>query len=243
VVAAACLTRYFALFWLLPIGAVLVAAGSGRPQQRARRVAVFAGLSVAPVALWMWMTHLETGYWTGMDRFAPRGFLLPTALTDNLVHTGRSLFLDLISPRSAASHVAVVRDWNISGPEWVLGLVAALLVLGCAAVATRLALRSNAGRPEPRRVLSPQAALLVAFPLGYLVALIVLWSVANNDPIHTRFVYPVYVFLLLSGFHVYSRVLARSETSEHWARLPFYALYFLLVALQAVETLAPLAGT
>ena len=53
----------------------------------------------------------------------------------------------------------------------------------------------------------------------------------------------IFMFLLLSGFHVYSRVQARSEASEHWARLPFYALYFLLVALQAVETLAPLAGT
>ena len=34
--------------------------------------------------------------------------------------------------------------------------------------------------------------------MTYLVALIAVWSFANNDPVYTRFMYPAYAFLILS---------------------------------------------
>ena len=78
-------------------------------------------------------------------------------------------------------------------------------------------------------------ALLLALPLCYLGFLALLWTVGNNDPLHTRFLQPVYAFGLLLFAHLYVR--ARESESSRADALPFQALYALTFALQVAAWL------
>jgi hypothetical protein len=76
-----------------------------------------------------------------------------------------------------------------------VALLAVLLVAGgktfFSFIETRLRSATTAGR----------AALLVgAHAKVYLVALVVIWTFGNNDPIHTRFTAPVYWCFVLGFF-------------------------------------------
>ena len=53
---------------------------------------------------------------------------------------------------------------------------------------------------------APDAApgAVTGFVLVYVAALILVWTGSNNDPIYTRFLFPVYPFLILSGLAMWS---------------------------------------
>ena len=76
-----------------------------------------------------------------------------------------------------------------------------------------------------------------------------LWTIGNNDPIYSRFLYPSYVFFLLAGFHAYSNLKPSSHSHAQgaWLRAPFLALFALVLAVQALATLGmiwpAIAGT
>jgi hypothetical protein len=65
---------------------------------------------------------------------------------------------------------------------------------------------------------------------SYLALTILLWTVGNNDPIHTRFLFPVYPLLWVLAFHAYDAV--RGWSATRWERLPWQVLYAGFFAVQ-----------
>jgi hypothetical protein len=249
--SAACLTRYIGLFWLVPIAGAQIAFASLRSaRQRAAHLGGFLFITLLPAGLWMWDAYRRTGNLTGMDRFEPRAFPRRTDLDFNLFYTVKTLLIDFFSPQRNASHSVVNQKGSLLPAEMVIIGVAGLVALGL--VAASLRARSNRGRIDAAPVsgagrwqvvasaLSSEHSLIWQFSLGYLLVVIVLWTIGNNDPIHTRFLYPCYLFLVLSFVCAYSRI--KGHLTERRVLLPFWALYLLIVAVQSYNSLSPLVG-
>jgi hypothetical protein len=235
--AVACLTRYFAIFWLLPVAAW---AGSGPPDRRRwLRAGTVLAIAAAPVGLWMAQARRISGHLTGADRFAPRMYESLTTFGANLELTARTLALDWFGTRGPASHAALRGPWEPSMLEASLLGLAGACIVGCSLAAFRSSRESSTSVPsQPTRGL-----LLGYFSLGFVVWIWLLWTLGNNDPIYSRFLYPAYVFFLLAGFRIYSQVkLDRaSHPGGHWERAPFRALFGLVAAIQAQSSLGTLA--
>jgi hypothetical protein len=224
-----CLSRYFALSYAFPLVMANVLALA--PVPRARRIAHAAAVVVVaglPVGIWMYFTYLQTGFWTGTDRSAPRQ--LPeavqhwaglTSLPANLRLTGKTLLVDFFSPSAYAAHSVVTRPHSPAPAEWLaLGLLAACLVAGAPAWRRRPAW-------SPR---SP-TFLVAEFLAAYILVTIVVWTFGNNDPIYTRFLYPAYPLLGILAFAGYRAV--KLERPSPWRLLPFRLLLALFLAVQA----------
>ena len=196
-------------------------------------------LALAPLLVWMWAARRETGFWTGVDRVAPRTFPEGAAHWAGLTTAEanvrlwlKTLLVDFFSPSLYAAHSVVTRPHRPSAVEWTLvALSAAALVLAVVAWRRRGVERSAEEGPE--RALVAQAFLL------YNAATLLTWSFANNDPLYTRFLYPSYVFLVLLGFYAYADV--RRWTASPWAPLAFKLLYASLVVLHCIRNVQAVA--
>jgi hypothetical protein len=224
--AALLASRYFALFSVLPVTvAVILLVPAPR---RLARAAAGAAVALAPVGLWMLRAREITGYWTGASRDAPRHFPLAVAHWSELTTLGGNLRLlvktvaiDFLSTTAAAALAVVTQPYAWSALE----MVTAALVLACACVLVAAAVRT--ARPPIRVDAVTIGAALLAVYLG---ALVVVWTLGNNDPLHTRFLYPAYPLLLLLAFRGYAALDGR------WPRLPFQLLFALLLAVQATRS-------
>jgi len=232
--AGLCLTRYFAVYFAVPLVALNVLWRAPGPWLRkARDAAASLALALAPLLVWMWAARRETGFWTGVDRVAPRTFPEGAAHWAGLTTAEanfrlwlKTLLVDFFSPSVYAAHSVVTRPHTPSAVEWTLvALSAAALLIAVAAWRRRGAQRSSEERPE--RSLVAQAFLL------YNAATLLTWSFANNDPIYTRFLYPSYVFLILLGFYAYADV--RRWTASPWGPLAFRLLYVSLLVVHCVR--------
>ena len=232
--AALCLTRYFAVYFAVPLvvlNVLFLAPGSWI--RRARDTAVSLALALAPLLVWMWIARRETGSWTGADRMAERSLPQSAAHWAGLTSPGanarlwlKTLLVDFFSPSVYAAHGVVTRPHTPSAVEWTfVALSAAALLIAVAAWRRRGAERSGDERPE--RALVAQAFLL------YSAATLLTWSFANNDPLYTRFLYPSYVFLILLGFYAYADV--RRWTASPWGPLVFRLLYVSLLVVHCVR--------
>ena len=235
--AAACLSRYFAIFWLLPVAAW--AAASPQKAHPLLRTGSVLAIAAAPVGVWIIQARVATGFLTGMDRFAPRKSHDHTTLPTNLEMTARTSLMDWFGTSGPASHAALRQVWEPSTLDiWLFSLGLAMM-LACGVAAW------HASRTGPRAEPGERAAgfLLSYFSFGYIGWVLVLWTAGNNDPINSRFLHVSYVFLLLGGFHVYSRVKMRASSYRDalWLRAPFLLLFVLVVAIQARSTLGALA--
>ena len=234
--AGLALARYFALVFPLPAAALNLALLPPLPWRRRLRNAAIA-LTVAgiPIAFWMGLAGGATGFLTGDDRWAPRD--LPaevahwskdTGLADHARLTAKTLVIDFFCPRQHAGLAVVTRPHPQGRVEWA-GLV---LVLAAGVV---LALQLGQGA-LPRTALDRVAvarsggALLVELVVFFYATTLAVWTFANNDPIHTRFLYPSYALLVLLGFHAYAWVMARAR--EPACAVPFVGLYLLVGAVQ-----------
>jgi hypothetical protein len=233
VASALCLTRHFGLYLSVPLAAVhVVARRATEPRRRLLHAALVLVLALLPIGFWMWITHEQTGLWTGADRTRPRD--LPesvehwkelTGVDDHLRLTATTLVVDFFSPRVYAALAVVTLPYRPSAVEWAL--VALGLAAGASAV--RVWRRSNGGVPprSPARIVAEVAA-------AYFGLTILLWTVGNNDPIHTRFLFPVYPLLWVLAFHAYDAV--KGWSAARWERLPWHLLYAGFVAVQVARS-------
>jgi hypothetical protein len=235
VTSALCLTRHFGLYLAVPLAALhVVARRATPPRRRLIHAALVLALALAPIGYWMWITHEQTGLWTGADRTRPRD--LPESVAhweelsgvdDHLRLTAKTLMVDFFSSRVYAALAVVTLPYRPSPVEWAL--VAIALAAGVSAL--------RAGRRSGwRRDASPASpALMVAeVAAAYLGLTIVLWTVGNNDPIHTRFLFPVYPLLWVLLFHAYDAV--KGWSAAWWERLPWQLMYGGFVALQVARS-------
>jgi hypothetical protein len=228
-------TRYFGLYLAVPLAVAHAAWRRGEPgRRRMGQVVVILALALVPVGYWMWITHEQTGLWTGVDRTRERD--LPESVRhweelrgvdDHLRLTAKTLLVDFFSPTRYAALSVVTRPHRPSAVEW--GLVA----LGAAAMATavragrRARWQFEGGGASPARIVAEVAA-------AYFALTIAIWTVGNNDPIYTRFLYPVYPLLLVLAFHAWDAM--RSWNATRFERLPWQALYAGFVVVQALRS-------
>jgi hypothetical protein len=228
-----CLARHFGLYLAVPLAAAHVAIGPATPpRRRLLHLAAVLVLALAPIGYWMWITHEQTGLWTGADRTQPRD--LPesvahwkdlTGVHDHLRLAATTLLVDSFSPRVYAALAVVTLPYRPSAVEW------ALVALGLAAATTAWrARRRSRGDPTPA---SP-ARTVAEVAAAYLGLTILIWTVGNNDPIHTRFLFPVYPLLWVLLFHAYDAV--KGWSAAWWERLPWQLLYAGFVAVQVARS-------
>jgi hypothetical protein len=242
VCAALFLTRYMGLIWVLPIALLCILAGRIAPRTRALHCALLLAISLLPTLGWMTYQHAETGFWTGMDRTAPRRF--PAKLTHGKdlkrpqthAHIAlKTLTLDLLVPGAVAFH----RNVQDPLPKGALGRAIQIAALGFLLYWLWLSAdRLRAERPKKRtrtvlqETLFLPSGLAALFFVGFVVGTIALWSVTNNDPIYTRFLYPSYPFLLIAA----AGSLARISRDCRARRFPFYFAYAVVLGVQLVDT-------
>jgi hypothetical protein len=231
--ALACLTRYFALFWLLPIGLLEIVRRRRERGGCLIQASGFLAAAVAPVGLWMLDAYLRTGHPTGMDRFASRAFDAQTTLAGNLDLLMRTLAFDLFLPWRGTSHAALMRQTPLSVIELTIA-TAILIALAC------LVLARSKRQAASRAPSGDALRAIVWLADSYLVALIVLWTVGNNDPIHSRFVYPVYPFLYLGFAALVER--SREPSTPIWARVSAVVAFAMLAGVQLSAAALHLGG-
>ena len=238
--AALLLARYFDLVAVLPVAALLVwMAPAPNPRARVRRTAAMLLCAVLPIALWMGYAWRTTGYFTGADRREPRNFPsylrywsdLTTPLQDLRLWL-KTLFLDFFSTRHPGVLAYVTHEYRPDPLEWLL-LVLFAVCLGLSTVAAWRALRSIRASWRLATTSLGLAALLFGF---YNLALIGVWSFANNDPLHSRYLWPAYPFLFVLALGAWTTV-RRAWTGNVWVALPFRALFVLLFLVQLERSL------
>ena len=215
------LARSMAFFTLLPV--MVVGIWLTPPADRRRRwkdAAVTLALGAGPALAWAARNMALTGYPTGMSRSEPREVWGEVhTLFENAGLLVRTLVLDGFSWAGLG-----VRLWNGERPGVAVAVAgaavsAALLLAATAAVRGRV----GPGQAAERRAVR----LCLCFSGFYVAVLLALWTLGNNDPINTRYVAPVYPFLLALACRVLSR------TGELPARWPAAAaaVAILLAAL------------
>jgi hypothetical protein len=223
-VAAACLTRTFSLFWLVPSFALVgLPLSGGRPVAKLKRVGAFLAVALGPSAVWMAYTYRATGHLTGRDRFVPRRTHALTDFEHNLWFTFKTYAVDFLSPAGRASHKLINARWTPSAVEFLL-----LSVIVAAAIGTLLVFIRSRG--EPRRP-DPLNTHLICLTLGYAAWIVLLWTIGNNDPIYSRFLYPSYAFVALLAWAGYAH--ARQTA---WLRHAYHAACLGVVAVQLYRT-------
>jgi hypothetical protein len=232
--ALAALGRYMAAFTLLPVllAALWLFAGAD-PGRRLRHAGLFALVAAGPLALWMGRNWLLTGFVTGMSRTGERAQAAGTSLAGNLAGFVRTLELDVFGV-GAMGVRPLVYD-GVAPPHPGLGAALALAAAALVALALlagwRARRRGDAGAaagPAPDR---GGLALVGACGGWYVVALVVLWTVGNNDPIDTRYVAPAEPYLLVASFAGFA-ALERSAPRSAWPRRALLLAGFALLSAQ-----------
>ena len=240
--AAIFVSRYHALAWLLPlVGGHLLFPLRKINRRSLVHLAAFGLVALIPVALVMRANYKVNRHLTGMPRLSYEVRKLPdnlgyfresTGPEDNIRLIAQTLFVDFLSPRTLATHEVNQSAYRPSWFEWGIALILALAA-GIAALCffrerSRLKNAPVQGKEEAKN--GVRGALLPAeFFIGYVVITIILWSIGNNDPIYSRFLYPSYPFLILSGFAGY--LFVRKRSSSTLAILPFILFYLSIVSI------------
>ena len=247
--AAAVLTRFFALFWLVPIALLHLTALSTARSWRKRITHALA--YIAPMILfvlpWLLYLHRRTGSFSGMNRFAPRQFGPNVAEWGNLTGFGtnvkfvlKTTFIDLFSSHRTATHGVVNADGITKSESIVLFAVLGLAVLVCAGFFHLLRKLPGSSRIDVAIPFFMSFRSLPAhFAATYLVAMIVLWTATNNDPIYTRFMFPSYVFIVLTASAAFTWF--REHASSHLFLMPWYLLAFLFAGTNLLNIRSGLA--
>ena len=110
----------------------------------------------------------------------------------------------------------------------------ALLAIALAAAASARRRGTPRGTARRRPVPHRPRASLAEVAAAYLGLTLSLWTVGNNDPIHTRFLFPVYALLWVLAFHAYDAV--KEWSAAWWERLPWQLLYAGFVAVQLARS-------
>ncbi len=233
------LTRYFGLVWTCALTGVYVLLVAGGRSLKSALVhgLLFTSVVVACVSPWLLYVKQETGWYTGARRTVVRN--LPPKLqhwndqvdfVSNVTFAIKVTAIDLLSPVRFAYHD--VMDGSLTTGEAVAFGAAGALAAGALWIAIRAGVfLVPKGERSPRDVLTRPAVLPLVFGASYVVTLVLVWSFSNNDPLYTRFVYPSYVFLLLSFVSLYSAT--KDKTSARWATAPCIVLFVAYLGLNA----------
>lgn len=241
-----CLTRFFSFFWMLPLCLIYIWWNHSRNtiQDKVLRTGVFLGIVGILVSPWLIRLQLLTGSFSGMERFGSRGFgaygqllTIQDTVYTNLKAAFKTIVIDFLSPYRYASH-RVINNSSLSMFETCMAIIVLLLLVLMFFIICPVLYRSFRSHIEDRFVDSEFADKIIPFhfALLYFVSIIVMWTLTNNDPLYTRFIYPMYLFAVLSMFSLYSSI----KESTIYKKLPFILLYWLLLGVNCYKDLKDL---
>ena len=232
-------SRYQSMLWLSPIIVLhLVLTAGAKRKTILLHMLCFITIALGPVSIILQRNYQATGYLTGMDRLNWAARELPgsvgyyaasTGFQDNVLLTFKTLFLDFISPFQYATHEANRSPHPISGLE-IAGTILLVLAVGMIAMTMARYLKCHGSLINVFRTgydAAPLAFLAVEFFLGYILVTILVWTIVNNDPINTRFLYPSYIYLIISMFSGYAFV--KTEKTMSASRFLFIGLFLYLI--------------
>ena len=203
--------RYFAVVWIFPIIAYkIVCHPGGTVKDRVNHFIIFCFTSLYLVSIWMFHMYIVHESITGAHRFAKPKTL--TGFGTNVFFTLKTLFLDFVSPHTIASHKVVNSPYRFTGIE--IAVILLLIIVPAAALVIAVKQYRENRRPSSNhkgnifsklKELSFQSVRFMFFEyfITYIIITIAIWTIANNDPLYTRFLYPSYVFLILAAFGFY----------------------------------------
>ena len=234
IAAMAFLSRYQILAWLSPV-IILVLLRDRRFSygKRLRHSALFLSISMMPVSLYMLMNRFRTGYFTGMSRLGGYDarpplptegeaayFATQVSFIHNVKLTFKTYFLDFFSLTSLATHRANRLPYHALPVEILtLGVFLAALIL-----ASFFFIQHHHLRRTNNANYSTIDTLVLAV-LFYIIITIALWTIGNNDPIYTRFLYPSYTPIVILFLAITSAIFKETR------RLPFRAPFLLTIIL------------
>ena len=232
------LTKYFGLFWIFPIVSVCIFIYKKDTLIGLRNVVVYGIVSILPTIPWFSWIHRTTGHLTGWSRSSERAVSHLTDLSHNLFFSVKTYYIDFFS-RDWASHSIITGKYNVQIWDlFVLVLLSIIAISTCKAFCDRIK-----GKPliELNRILRDikddnLLLLLLTFSVSYLLVILTLWTLSNNDPIYTRFLYPSYPFLVLTIVKLYD-CLIKKHSHPYYATL-FSALVVTIAGSQSYKSIA-----
>ena len=235
------ITRYHAFLWLAPVvfGNLFFLAFKLR-KMPVWQALVSIALAILPLCAVLFLNYQNTGYPTGMGRFDWSAressayietFENATTLSANLARVGTIYWLDFGSPFVHATHAVLLSKYRFTNFEIVSAL---LFFLAVGALLVALIDRVRHKRPPTLAALASHRSslmgLLILEFLGmYLFITLLFWTIGNNDPLYTRYLYPSHVYLILGMFAGYSFIRRRFDSL--YARIPFQVLYGYILAV------------
>ncbi|MDX1698397.1 MAG: glycosyltransferase family 39 protein [Thiohalobacterales bacterium] len=197
-------TRFFGLIWIFPTACLcLVLANTGNAG-KLKHLSAFGVTVLVMSSLLLLYNLMTSGYLTGMDRFGDRGelqglssLLESMSFPKVLMLSLKTATYDLMSPDRIGTYSQLLLT-RLSPYEMLLSAMVLLVVAAAIGQVVQIS-RS----PEPLRALAPQHIPSI-FALSYLSLCIAVWTFGNNDPIYTRFLFPMYPFLLLSAYVIFA---------------------------------------
>jgi hypothetical protein len=240
------LSRYHALLWLAPI--IVINLAFIAYQSRNFLFWHFASyfiIAFSPIGLFLLKNYLETGYLTGAERFDWASRNLPksmdyfepsTSLKENIIRTIKTYWLDFGSPNVYATHAVTRQSYFASGVE-IGGVILFFMVVGIL-IMILAGLISNRNSLITVLCSWQQNSLLtllsIEFFVWYIIVTLVLWTVGNNDPLYTRFLYPSYIYFLLTLLSGYSYVKRNKSAIIYGIPFVMFFLYLLFVNLYKI---------
>ncbi len=235
--AIATLTRFFGLFWMVPIVIGNLWFLQDERSLRARLKHVAAYLSVFSLILSPWILYLKisTGFFSGFDRTSPRELPASIAhwneLTDfvsNVLFLFKTIFFDFFSSHSFASHYVVER--KIPLKEYIIFIFVFMLMIMITLTVIHVCMkRPHSIKHIADKIFFSQRALPFQFAAFYIISIVVVWTFTNNDPLYTRFMYPSYIFIILSMFSLYSWM--KDQQASIWYKIPFHLIFLVFVSM------------
>ena len=231
------LTKYFGLFWIFPIVSVCIFIYKKDTLIGLRNVVVYGIVSILPTIPWFSWSYKTTGHLTGWSRSSERLISHLTDFNHNVYFSLKTYYIDFFS-RDWASHGVIRMKYDFQ--IWDLFV---LLLLSIIAISTCKVVRDRIkGKPliELKRILrvikdDNLLLLLLTFSVSYLLVILTLWTLSNNDPIYTRFMYPSYPFLILTIVKLYD-VFMKKTHHPYYSAL-FNAFIVTILASQSYKTI------
>ena len=239
------ISRFQVVLWLAPI--VVLNLFFSAPADWKKKIlhwGSFLVIGLAPLGFVLLTNYQKTGYLTGMERFdwsarnlpeVNQYFATSTGFLDNVFLTFKTYFLDFFSPYKYAEHLQNRASYSISILEaFVLTLFGLAILRAFLALGRQLKEHGSLSNfLRAKRQSSPIAMLATEFFLGYILVTILAWTVGNNDPLYSRFLYPSYVFFMVAMFSGFA--LVKGKDDSRWGKLFFVGLYLSLAILQTYK--------
>lgn len=219
------LIKYFGLLWILPLVSICIFIFSKNMVVGLRNVAVYGIVAILPTIPWFIRIYKETGHLTGWDRSSERLIGHLTDFSHNLFFSLKTYYVDFFS-RDWASHSIITGRYDLQTWDFIVMVLLAVTAISiCRIIFDRFRERASTKPRGTRDFIKEEPALflLLMFTGSYLVLILTLWTIGNNDPIYTRFLYPVYPFTVLAIVKLYDLFMKK-------AYHPYYSKVFRMAA-------------